>query len=434
MTNKNYAYIAGKHFSDRGLTLILRYLYESRLRKIELEKECEKYKQISGLPLETLIEVNDDSVRVIAESDIANRTNAGDFQSGTIRDYLPDDDQENRHLLLRDPLYFSIQRLRDRFHKSLIDFFTSKNMMWVAPSILTKATEACEDISSLFWTQYQNKETKLDEMLALVQTTQLHLEAMCSAFGGIYSIAPSFRQEQGLPTLKHLLEYWHIEAEMVDTPLEKLMDFVEEMLKHIIEETTAECQTEIDLITTELGLDPRYPKKILGPYERITYDQALERLNHSGYINKKTGRAIRWGEDLDSEAERRISVETPVFVYNWPDELKAFYFTRFVGKNGKIYAKSFDLIGFHHGEIVGAGEREFKPKEFKKLLDRQVGAIRAHGHDPKDYKYYEDLRVIGTTPHSGFGIGLERALAFLYNLDDVRMASLFPRDQKRVYP
>ena len=408
------------------LELILRYPIENKIKRIYIKKEDSRYKTILKLPLETLLDFKNNSVHIISKSNIAIRTGKGNFQKGTIRNYISDDDQENRHLLLRDPLYFSIQKLRNELFKSLINFFMIKGFTWVAPSILTKATEACEDISGLFWTHYQNKETRLKEKVALAQTAQLHLEAMCPAYGNLFSIAPSFRHEKGQPTTKHLLEYWHVEVELVNRPLIELMDFVEEMLKYSIRSSLKECPAEIEIIKDTLKIEDNYFKKILKPYTRMSYDQVIKKLNQQGKV-------IQYGDDINSESERMISKDSPIFVYNWPDKLKAFYFTRFK-QNGKNYVKSFDLIGFNHGEIVGGGEREYRLKKFKYFLDRQVEVIKAHGHNPKDYKYYEDLRMIGSIPHSGFGMGLERALSFLYNLKDVRMASLFPRDQKRIYP
>ncbi len=435
MTNTKLAYIVGKHFDghDQALDVTLRFPVKNKLEKMTLVPGSSLYGSIAGLPLETLVDLTDKSFRVVATSDIADRTGKGDFQKGTIRDYISHEDQANRHLLLRDPLYFSVQKIRDTFNRGIVKFFADRDVSWVLPSILTKATEACEDVSTLFWTEYNNSSLGVDEKLALAQTVQLHLEAMCSSFGNIFSIAPSFRHELGKPTKKHLLEYWHVEAELVDVKLEGLMDFVEDMLKYCLESTLAESNTEVYFVSDALGFDKSHFENIRMPYERITYCDAITKLQGVNYINPETQQVIRWGEDFDLGAESIISEDNPVFVYHWPDELKAFYFTRF--KQGdKILARSFDLLGMRKGEIVGGGEREHNYDEFKLLLDRQVEVIRKHNHDPKDYRYYEDLRLIGTLPHAGFGMGIERALAFVFNLDDVRMASLFPRDKLRVYP
>ncbi|MBU0459781.1 MAG: asparagine--tRNA ligase [Nanoarchaeota archaeon] len=430
-SNAKSFFITGKFFEEQRLKLLLRDPIKNEITEMIVSNEDLKYHSMVDLPLETFIEMQDTSIKILAESNIAKRTGLGDFKKGTIRDYISDDDQVNRHLLLRDPLYFSIQKLRDNFFHSLNGFFNKKGLTWVAPSLLTKATEACEDITGLFWTNYENETTNMNEQVALAQTAQLHLEAMCASFGNLYSIAPSLRHELGEPTIKHLLEYWHIETELVGLTLTDLMDFTEEMIQFLVNQGIENCPTELQIIKASLGVSDDYITKLQEPYLRITYDRAIERLVKANH--KQEGRLIQWGDDFDSNAEAIISTDKPVFVFDWPDKLKAFYFTR-KEKRGVKYAKSFDLIGFHHGEVVGGGEREHRIDKFIELLDRQVESIKAHGHNPKDYRYYEDLRLIGSIPHGGFGMGFERALAFIYNLTDVRMASLFPRDQKRLYP
>jgi asparaginyl-tRNA synthetase len=429
------ATISGKwKMEDSGdVRILLRNPTTNALESVVLAKDDPRTNSISQLPLETVVRLTGREVCVLAESRIADCTGKGDFLWGTIRDYIRDDDRALRHLILRDPLYISIQKSRQVFKRAIDDFFETRGSTWLATSLLTKATEACEDVTGLFWTRYENPTTGLHEEIALAQTSQLHLEALAHAFGNCYTIAPSFRNEKGNPTIKHLLEYWHVEAEFVDTNLEELMEIVSDLVAFAQERISLHASTERAYIAEVVGVDKQYYHRIRPPYPRITYDEALKKLQDNEFIDKNTGALIQWGADFDSHAERIISDKTPVFVIEWPDRLKAFYYPRFE-REGRIYTRSFDLVGLHHGEIVGAGEREHRLEAFKPLLDRQAQAIKAHRHDPNDYYYYEDLRRIGALAHAGFGLGFERTLAFLLNLTDIRMASLFPRDQTRVYP
>ncbi|MBU0471661.1 MAG: hypothetical protein KKF89_02240 [Nanoarchaeota archaeon] len=346
MNRETTSYISEKIFDESGnLRVVLRNPFSNGFKTINIEKKDSRFSQIEKLPLETLINFEDDNVGIISESRIAERTGLGNFQSGSIRDYIDRDDQTNRHLLLRDPLYVSIQNIRTNFIINITSYLTNQGFSWITPSIFTKATEACEDISGLFWTDYQNETTNVHEDLALAQTAQLHLEAMNASFGNVFSLAPSFRNEKGEPTIKHLLEYWHLEAEIIDTPLPELMNFLEGMIKNVFKQTLSDSNGEITILkNSEVGFNDSYIESIIGEYDQITYDEAINTLRQTKFISKNTGNIIEWGEDLDSMAETVIADKKPVFVYNWPDKLKAFYFTRFEDR-GRTLAKSVDLIG-----------------------------------------------------------------------------------------
>jgi len=408
----------------REIKLSIRTL-KGQITEEKIESSENHFSKIKKLPLESLIKINGDKIELISKSNISKK-DYGDFNKGKIRDFIKDSNRKDRHILLRDPLYLSIHRIRNVLKKSIEDFFLKENVEWVPTSLLTKATEACEDISSLFWTEYQNDETGLDERVALAQTSQLHLEALAFCFGDVYTIAPSFRSEKGAPTKNHLLEYWHIEGEFLNKDYKDLMKFTENLVKYSIKKCMKKCKEEISHIKKEGNLTQDYIDRLLSSYSRMTYKEAIEKLQKGGYD-------IEWGDDFNLEAEKALSEEKPIFITDWPDELKAFYFTRYE-ENDRVLTKSFDLLGPGHGEIIGAGQRESNKEKFEKYIKRQKEIIKAHGHDPKDYKYYEDLREIGSVKHSGFGMGLERLLSFILNLDNVRIASLFPRDQRNLYP
>ncbi len=321
---------------------------------------------------------------------------------------------DKRHLWLRSIKMINVMRARAYVFRYAREFFDKRGFYEVTPPIIT--TAGGETGANMFSLNY------FGEKAYLTESSQLYAEVMEFALGFIYSFVPSFRAENSR-TPKHLAEYWHLEPEMPYYDNEDAMK-LEEKLVSSIANKLAEKHADI---LRELKVDPQSLLKVKPPFERITYEKAIEILNEHGMKKK-------WGDDFGVEDEKALTEdkEKPIFVHSWPREIKPFYMP--INEKDTRTVASADMLAPHgHGEIIGSGEREWR---LDKLLERmhEVEQSRGVKFNMKNYEWWLDLRKYGSIPHTGFGMGMERLIKWLLNLDHIRDAIPFPRMSNRLYP
>ncbi|MFZ9594837.1 MAG: asparagine--tRNA ligase [Bdellovibrionia bacterium] len=316
---------------------------------------------------------------------------------------------ENRHLWLRSSRQWAAMRVRAEIIRAIQEFFDQQGFIRFDAPILTPS--ACEGTSTLFSTQY------FDEKAYLTQSGQLYGEVGAMAFGKIYVFGPTFRAEKS-KTRKHLTEFWMVEPEVAFSDLNDNMALGEALIEHLVQSVLSRKNAELKILERDLS----QLEAIRGPFPRISYDDALK-------ILEKRGVGIPWGEDFGAPHETALGDEfqKPVFVHHMPAQIKAFYFKQSNEVGGEAgvasgkYALGCDLIApFGYGEIIGGGQREENAEVLK-------ARIQSHGLHEKDYSWYLDLRRYGSVPHSGFGLGLERTVAWLTGVEHVRETIAFPR-------
>ncbi|MEM4879599.1 MAG: amino acid--tRNA ligase-related protein, partial [Desulfurococcaceae archaeon] len=277
------------------------------------------------------------------------------------------------------------------------------------PPILTAS--ACEGGATLFPVDYFGTRAYLS------QSAQLYLEALIYVLEKVWSLTPSFRAERSR-TRRHLAEYWHLEPEAAWYDMYDMMKVAEELVSYIVEKTLEERNSEL----VDLGRDLDKLRKALNtPYPRIRYDEAIE-------ILQKKGINVQWGDDLGADEERVLTeeFETPFFITHFPRNVKSFYMK--IDRSNPNVVLGFDLLAPEgYGEIIGGGQRE---DDYDTLYKR----ILEQGLNPDDYKWYLDLRKYGSVPHSGFGLGIERAVMWIAGIDHIRETMPFPRFRERIYP
>ncbi|MGK5089227.1 asparagine--tRNA ligase [Bdellovibrionota bacterium FG-2] len=323
---------------------------------------------------------------------------------------------ENRHLWIRSQRQWAALRVRAEIIRAIQEFFDKKGFVRFDAPILTPS--ACEGTSTLFSTPY------FDEKAFLTQSGQLYGETGAMAFGRIYVFGPTFRAEKS-KTRKHLTEFWMVEPEVAFNDLNDNMALGEQFIEHIVQSVLASRAAELKILERDLSK----LENIKGPFPRISYDEALK-------ILEKRGVGIPWGDDLGAPHETALGEEfgKPVFMHHMPAQIKAFYFKQSdtvggpgVTGNGK-YALGCDLIAPDgYGEIIGGGQRE----ESADVLKRRIAE---HGLRESDYSWYLDLRRYGSVPHSGFGLGLERTVAWMTGVDHVRETVPYPRMLQTLRP
>ncbi len=312
-----------------------------------------------------------------------------------------------RHLWLRSRRMNLIMKVRSDVMKFTREFFEKCSYAEVSPPMFI--TSACEGGSTLFGLKY------FDQQMYLTQSAQLYLEILIYSLEKVYCIAPSFRAEKSR-TIRHVTEYWHIEAEQAFADMDDLMKLEEELLAYICQRAQRDCRKEFE----ELQADLSKLTLVKTPFPRITYTEVIDRLNSKGIKR-------RWGEDLGYEDEKAVAEDfgKPFFVFDYPKEIKAFYCkTR---RDKPELALSTDMLVPRIGEISTGGARE---DDMQRLTDR----INESCLNVKDYDWYLDLRRYGTVPHVGFGMGLERLLTWMLDLENIIDAIPFPRTTRRFYP
>lgn len=314
----------------------------------------------------------------------------------------------NRHLWLRSRKQWAIQRVRNELIKSIRDFFYENKFLLFDSPILTPS--ACEGTTTLFDIDY------FGEKAYLSQSGQLYNEIGAAAFGKVYCFGPTFRAEKS-KTRRHLMEFWMVEPEVAFLDLEGNMKLIEDFVSYIVQRVIEKKKEELKI----LERDTSKLEKVKPPFPRVSYTEALE-------ILKRKGKEIPWGEDFGGDEETAISeeFEKPVMVYKYPKKCKAFYMKE--DPENPELSLSVDLLAPEgYGEIVGGGQRE---DSYEKLLNR----MKELNIPVEPYEWYLELRKYGTFPHSGFGLGVERTLAWICGIHHVRETIPLPRLLERIYP
>ncbi len=319
---------------------------------------------------------------------------------------------DHRHLWLRSRKQWAIMRIRDEIQRAIEEFLRNRGFIRIDAPILTSS--ACEGTTTLFEVDYHGDKAYLS------QSGQLYMEAAAMAHGRVYCFGPAFRAEKS-KTRRHLLEFWMVEPEMAWVTFEENLKIQEEMVAYIVEQVLKNRMYELKLLDRDI--EPL--KKVVPPFPRITYDEAIEMLKKSGDPQLEK---IEWGEDFGAPHETYISMqfEKPVFVTHFPKKIKAFYMQPDPNRPEVVLAADL-LAPEGYGEIIGGSERIH---DYDLLLKR----IQEENLPLEDYQWYLDLRRYGTVPHSGFGLGLERTLAWITKRPHIRETIPFPRMLHRMVP
>ncbi len=321
---------------------------------------------------------------------------------------------EHRHLWVRSQRQAAILRVRAEIIKAARDFFDERGFTLTDPPIITPA--ACEGTSTLFPVDY------FEEQAFLTQSGQLYVEATAMALGKVYSFGPTFRAEKS-KTRRHLTEFWMVEPEVAYAELDDVMELAEGLITFIVKRCLE--KRRVDLQTT--GRDLSKLEKIEAPFPRITYDDAVKNLQE-GHAKGALESKFEWGGDLGSPDETYLSAQfdKPVMVHRYPAKVKAFYMEP--DPQRPDLALCVDVLAPEgYGEIIGGSQRM---ASYELLLQR----IHEHNLPEEAFKWYLDLRKFGSVPHGGFGMGIERAVAWICGLEHVRETIPFPRMLYRLYP
>jgi len=313
-----------------------------------------------------------------------------------------------RHLWLRSPRQNAILKIRAEIIKSIRDFLDMNGFILMDTPILTPA--ACEGTTTLFETEY------FDDKAYLAQSGQLYNEATAAAFGRVYCFGPTFRAEKS-KTRRHLMEFWMVEPEAAYVELEENNEIQENMIAYIVKQVLEKKKNELKLLERDISK----LELIKTPFPRISYDEAID-------ILKNNGSKIEWGDDFGGEDETILSqrYEKPVFVLRYPIKCKAFYMKP--DPQRPEVALCADLLASEgYGEIIGGGQRI----DDYHLLEKR---IKEHNLPRESYEWYLDLRKYGSVPHSGFGLGIERTVAWICGLSHIRETIPFPRMLNKIYP
>ena len=316
---------------------------------------------------------------------------------------------EHRHLWLRTRRQAAMARVRHEVVQGIRDFFYERDFILVDTPILTGAIG--EEAGNLFATKYFDLGNAY-----LAQTGQLYVEAAAAAHGKVYCFGPTFRAEKS-KTRRHLTEFWMVEPEVAFNDSDANMRLQEEFVSYIVGRALDRRKEELK----ELERDTVPLERVLAPFPRISYTDAVTKLN-------ALGSDISWGSDLGGDDETLLAKEfdRPVFVYNYPRQVKAFYMKENPADSRTVLNNDC-LAPEGYGEIIGGSQRE---DNYDKLLAR----IKEQGLDPEVYRWYLDLRKYGTFVHSGFGLGVERTVAWICGIPHIREAIAFPRQIHRLYP
>jgi len=324
------------------------------------------------------------------------------------KDHGTDFLMDHRHLWIRSRRQHAILRVRHTIIRAIRDFFDNREFTLVDAPIFTP--NACEGTSTLFETDFHGQPA------FLTQSGQLYMEAGAAAFGKVYCFGPTFRAEKS-KTRRHLAEFWMVEPEVAFMELAEDMQLAEEFLSEVVQRVVRERTAELELLERDLTL----LKKVEAPFPRITYTEAIALL-------RDHGKAANFGDDFGAEDETIISsaFDRPVIVHRYPAELKAFYMKRDPA-DARLSLCMDVLAPEGYGEVIGGGQRE-----------DDLGALEAaiaHHQLPRDaFSWYLDLRRYGSFPHAGFGLGVERLVAWVCGLPHVRETIPFPRMLTRLTP
>jgi asparaginyl-tRNA synthetase len=332
----------------------------------------------------------------------------------TLKEHGVDFLQERRHLWIRTPRQSAILRIRAEIMRAAAEYFDVNGFVRTDPPILTPA--ACEGTSTLFPVDY------FGDPAFLTQSGQLYAEATALALGKVYSFGPTFRAEKS-KTRRHLTEFWMVEPEVAFMDLDGLMELAENYLSHIVQSVLKNRASEL----TTIGRDINKLAAITPPFPRVRYDHAVEMLNEA-HKKGELEQPFQYGNDFGSPDETWLSsqFDRPVMVHRYPADVKAFYMEP--DPADPRFALCVDVLAPEgYGEVIGGSQRVSS-------LELLTQRVEQH-HLPKEaFEWYLDLRRYGSVPHAGFGMGIERVVAWVCNLDHVRETIPFPRTLHRMYP
>jgi len=316
---------------------------------------------------------------------------------------------ERRHLWMRTPRQAAILRIRAEAIRAAREYMDSQGYTLTDAPIFTPA--ACEGTTTLFGVEYFDEGTAY-----LTQSGQLYVEATAMALGKVYCFGPTFRAEKS-KTRRHLTEFWMLEPEAAFARLDDMMALGEGLVSHVVQSALKNRARELETLKRDGSkLEPVKP-----PFPRISYDEAVQ-------ILQRRGKEVKWGDDFGGEDETILSSEfdRPVMVHRYPAAIKAFYMEP--DPDRPELALGFDMLASEgYGEIIGGGER-------MSSYDHLVKRLREHGLPEEAFQWYLDLRRYGSVPHAGFGLGLERTVAWICGTEHIREVIPFPRMIYRIYP
>jgi len=388
--------------------------------------------QVSPEVFDTVKNLTDESSVVVTGKVRADKRAPGGFEMDVtdirVVQRVPDDDpfpisrkehgpdflMEHRHLWVRTPRQCAILRIRAAIISAARNFFDHQGFVLTDPPILTPA--ACEGTTTLFPVDY------FEEQAYLTQSGQLYIEAMAMALGKVYSFGPTFRAEKS-KTRRHLTEFWMVEPEVAYAQLDDMMELAENLISHIVQTVVANRREDLKIIERDIAK----LENIKAPFPRISYDDAVKLLQE-GHSKGQVEARFEWGGDFGSPDETFISsqFDKPVMIHRYPAKVKAFYMEP--DPQRPELALCTDVLAPEgYGEIIGGSQRI---GDYQLLLKR----IRDHGLPEEAFKWYLDLRKYGGVPHSGFGMGIERAVAWICGLEHVRETIPFARTLTRIYP
>jgi asparaginyl-tRNA synthetase len=316
---------------------------------------------------------------------------------------------DNRHLWIRSRKQHAILKIRNEIIRATYEFFHMNGFVKVDPPILTGSSP--EGTSELFETKY------FDENAYLSQSGQLYMEAAAMALGKVFSFGPTFRAEKS-STRRHLIEFWMIEPEMAFVEHEESLEVQEQYVTHIVQSVLQNCPLELERLERDISK----LEKIQAPFPRISYDDAIAFLHENDFDD------IKWGDDFGAPHETAIaeSFDMPVFITHYPIGIKPFYMQPHPDRDDVVLCA--DMIAPEgYGEIIGGSERIY---DYELMKQR----IKEHNLDEDAYQWYLELSKYGAVPHSGFGLGLERTVAWISGTSHVRETAAFPRLLNRLYP
>jgi asparaginyl-tRNA synthetase len=316
---------------------------------------------------------------------------------------------DRRHLWIRTPRQAAILRIRAEAERAARNFMDAQGYTLTDAPIFTPA--ACEGTTTLFEVNYID-----DQKAYLTQSGQLYVEALAAALGKVYTFGPTFRAEKS-KTRRHLTEFWMLEPEAAYAHLEDMIQLAEGLVSAVVQSVAKNRTRELGLIDRDVAS----LQKIMPPFPRITYDDAIK-------VLQKAGNPAKWGDDFGGDEETIISKEfdRPVVIHRYPAAMKAFYMATDAAR--PELSLSFDMIAPEgYGEIIGGGERLAD-------YDTLVRRLREHNLPEESFQWYLDLRRYGSVPHAGFGLGLERTVAWICGTEHIREVIPFPRMLYRVYP
>jgi asparaginyl-tRNA synthetase len=345
----------------------------------------------------------------VSAIDVVQRVADGEPYPIQLKEHGVDFLLDRRHLWIRTPRQAAILRIRAEAERAARNFMDAQGYTLTDAPIFTPA--ACEGTTTLFEVNYID-----DQKAYLTQSGQLYVEALAAALGKVYTFGPTFRAEKS-KTRRHLTEFWMLEPEAAYAHLEDMIQLAEGLVSAVVQSVAKNRTRELAMIERDVAS----LQKITPPFPRITYDDAIK-------VLQKSGNPANWGDDFGGDEETIISKEfdRPVVIHRYPAAMKAFYMATDAAR--PELSLSFDMIAPEgYGEIIGGGERLAD-------YDMLVRRLREHNLPEESFQWYLDLRRYGSVPHAGFGLGLERTVAWICGTEHIREVIPFPRMLYRVYP